>query len=223
MIHRDLKPSNILVSGEAEIKILDFGLARITEGDMAAATLTTEVGVIKGTLPYMSPEQARGNPAEIDLRADVYALGVILYEAMTGRPVNCVVVGDGPSRDKLVNSANAGPSGCKLIFAGARTDVPDVMRSMDVFVSTSSTEGLPNAVMEAMAAGLPVVATDVGGTAEVVKENTTGFLVPPRDVNLLSSRVESLLADESSRKRLGAAGRKRIEDNFSVVSMVEAL
>jgi serine/threonine protein kinase/Tfp pilus assembly protein PilF len=89
VIHRDLKPSNIVVVESAsedipEIKILDFGLARITEGDLTASTMTTEVGVIKGTLPYMSPEQARGNPEAIDLRTDVYALGVILYELLAG-------------------------------------------------------------------------------------------------------------------------------------------
>ncbi len=101
VIHRDLKPSNIIVTDDGEssdtgssakpsltIKILDFGLARITDADIAA-TLVSEIGVIKGTLQYMSPEQARGDVAAIDVRSDVYALGVILYEMLTGkRPYN---------------------------------------------------------------------------------------------------------------------------------------
>jgi len=97
VIHRDLKPSNIIVRDTGEpashggtrpagplVKILDFGLARITDQELAS-TMLTEVGMLKGTVPYMSPEQAMGRPDEIDVRTDVYALGVILYEMLAGR------------------------------------------------------------------------------------------------------------------------------------------
>jgi WD40 repeat protein/serine/threonine protein kinase len=98
VIHRDLKPQNIMVIDESEardasdsltgkvgVKILDFGLARITDPDLGGASDVSQVGQIKGTLLYMSPEQLGGKPNEIDIRSDIYSLGVILYEMLTGQ------------------------------------------------------------------------------------------------------------------------------------------
>jgi tetratricopeptide (TPR) repeat protein/predicted Ser/Thr protein kinase len=89
LIHRDLKPNNILVDETGQPKILDFGVARVTESDApegdSQPTMQTDLGQLVGTLAYMSPEQVLGDPLEVDTRSDVYALGVILYELLSGR------------------------------------------------------------------------------------------------------------------------------------------
>jgi len=139
VIHRDLKPSNILVTDEAEItsatsnasvagvpvvKILDFGLARVTDADVQAASMLTEVGMIKGTLPYMSPEQARGDAEAIDVRTDVYALGVILYELVAGsRPYD---VGRASIVEAVRVICEERPEPMSRAWTGSRRLDPDV-------------------------------------------------------------------------------------------------
>lgn len=105
-------------------------------------------------------------------------------------------------------------------FTGVRTDVPEVLAALDLVVSSSRWEGMPNVIMEAMAGSKPVVATAVGGTPELVIPGETGLLVPPRDPEALAQACQKMLENPGRALEMGQAGRSRIEKFFSIEKMV---
>ncbi len=136
------------------------------------------------------------------------------------------LLGDGPRQSYLAQLIKQTlPAGRASLLPG-QADIRPFLQQAGVFVLSSVTEALPNVVLEAMAAGLPVVATDVGGVPEAVMPGQTGWLVPSREPALLAEALSKLLADENKRQIFGQAGRERVERNFSfnrMVSRYEAL
>jgi glycosyltransferase involved in cell wall biosynthesis len=137
----------------------------------------------------------------------------------------------GEARLKLVGDGETMPAAKKLAedlgirdrveFKGARGDVPEILAQTDIFVLASKTETLPISILEAMRAGLPVIASDVGGVSEEVLDGETGFLVASGSVEELSAALQRLLADKELRIAMGRAGRKRFERFFQSDGMIE--
>jgi glycosyltransferase involved in cell wall biosynthesis len=127
-----------------------------------------------------------------------------------------LVVGDGPERRRLESAAGEG-----IVFLGNRLDVPEILRSLDVFVLPSLNEGISNTILEAMASGVPVVATRVGGNPELVEDGQTGTLVSARDKEAFASALIRYLDDPDLRRLHGEAGRARACNHFSVSKMVD--
>ena len=136
-----------------------------------------------------------------------------------------LLVGQGSAenpRAGLDREAEALGVGAAVRFAGVRTDIPRLLRTCDVYVNSSRYEGMSNTILEAMAAGRPVVATAVGGNPDLVGDGVTGYLVPAGDAEAMASRVLELLRNADARARMGAAGRARMEAVHSMPGMVRA-
>jgi glycosyltransferase involved in cell wall biosynthesis len=130
-----------------------------------------------------------------------------------------VVVGDGPDRAKLDALIDQLGIGGSVHMLGRRDDMPAVYASLDLMVSSSRREGLPMAILEAMASRVPLIATAVGGVPTVVLDGRTGVLVPEVDAALLANGITELLRDSALRERLGSAARQLVEDEFSAQRM----
>jgi glycosyltransferase involved in cell wall biosynthesis len=130
-----------------------------------------------------------------------------------------VLVGDGPVRAALESQSASPALAGRVIFLGRRSDIPDILPTFDVFALPSLSEGLPLTLLEAMAAGLPCVATAVGAMPEAIVAERTGLLVPVGDVAALADTLLRLLRDPNLRREMGQAGQKRARELFDLKVM----
>ena len=137
------------------------------------------------------------------------------------QPFQLLLVGDGPERPAVEEKVARYGLRDRVEFAGNRLDVPELLAGSHVFALFTKWEGFPISILEAMRAGLPVVASDVNGVREAVADGSTGFLAPPQDVATFRQRLELLVSSASLRERMGAAGRRRFEQEFTVERMVQ--
>lgn len=127
-----------------------------------------------------------------------------------------LVAGDGPEHARLAALTNSLGLDGTVDFLGRRTDIPDVLSALDVSVSSSDFEGTPLALMEAMDAGVPVVATRVGGSPDLIEDGVQGLLVPPRDPEALAAAIATVLADPDLAREMGRRGRERRRSDFDI-------
>ena len=133
------------------------------------------------------------------------------------------LIGDGKERPSLEKQVRDASLSNNFLFLGSRKDVPELLACCDISVLPSDSEGFPNAVLESMAAHLPVIATSVGGVPEVIHDEITGLLVPPADPSALSATILRLLNDQELRNRLADAGHKHVIERFSFERLIGSL
>lgn len=163
------------------------------------------------TVANLRPEKAH------DILIDAFAL-----LAPTAPRLELFIVGDGPCADALKQHAAQRGVASRVRFLGHRDDVREILSGSDLFVLTSRSEAFPNSVMEAMAAALPVIATDVGGVPELIQHDVNGILIPVGDRSALVRSVRTLLDHPSRAAALGNSARETIASRFSFTRMVRS-
>lgn len=151
-----------------------------------------------------------------------HATLIAAVNRLKGQPLRCAILGEGPRRPALEGQVRRHHLERQVWLLGQRDDVTSWLSALDIFVLPSLWEGLPNSLLEAMAMGLPIVASSVDGICEVIEDGKTGLLVPPRDPKALSRRILELILDPAARARLGEAARKAITERFGVLDMISS-
>jgi glycosyltransferase involved in cell wall biosynthesis len=194
-----------------------------------------KVRVVANGVDIAALDAARPGPPvrrELGLPEDVPVIGLVgrldhwgkghkeLFTAMARirerYPVHALIVGGGRREAEVRQLAENLGLADAVLFLGQRQDVPDLLNAMDVFVLPSYSEGVSLALLEAMAAGRPVIASAVGGLPEVVTDGDTGLLIPPRDADALAGALERLLGDPAWAQQLGASARDHVREHYSL-------
>jgi glycosyltransferase involved in cell wall biosynthesis len=189
------------------------------QGYPPGRTIVIHNGVAPATAEPAELEARRPIVGEIARLAEVKGQRTLL-RACAGLDVSVVLVGadleqGGAYRGLLEREADELGMRDRVLFTGYRADAPSLLCAFDVCALPSTTEGLPIVLLEAMAAGVPVVATPVGGVPELVSDGETGLLVPPGDAEALAAAIGRLLAEPETARRLAANARARVEERFS--------
>ncbi|MBI4347413.1 MAG: glycosyltransferase [Elusimicrobia bacterium] len=159
--------------------------------------------------------------ARLETLKGVLDLPDVMQRILAVRPATTLAIaGDGSKADELRRAVEQRGLGPRVLLLGERRDVPDLLARARVFLLPSHEEGLSAAILEAMASGLPVVATDVGGTAEAVQNGVTGQLAPPRDADGLAAAALRYLSEPAMAEAHGVAGRERANRSFSIGRMI---
>lgn len=168
-----------------------------------------------GTVGRMQPVKDQATLAR------AFARALQIEPALRAR-LRLVMVGDGPLRPEVMDILKSADVEDLSWLPGERSDVPDILRGLHAFALPSQSEGISNVILEAMACGLPVLATAVGGNPELVADGRTGTLVPPSDAEAMAQAIVRLAADPAGSAALGRAGRADVEARFSMQAMVRS-
>ena len=150
-----------------------------------------------------------------------YLIDSIPYVKEEFKNIKLLIIGEGSIVAKLHEQAKEKKVYDNIIFTGRRRDIPDILSCIDIFVMPSIAEGLPNALLEAMAMGKPIVATEVGGIPEVIKNGVNGLLVPPRDPIALATAMKGLIGNDRLAAQMGYAARDLVLDKFSMRAITQ--
>jgi len=179
-------------------------------------SLREELGVVNGV-----PLVGLIANFNFEIKGHIYFLGSAKKILEKVPNAKFVLVGDGALRLRYEEVARELNIKKDVYFLGKRTDVPAIISSLDVSVLSSTNEGFSNVIMESMAAGKPVVATNVGGSKEMIKDGITGYLVPPADSNAMANAIMDLLKSPEKAVAMGGMGRKVVQEKFTVETMVK--